>query len=146
MKPGKKTPVADLSQLTANEAVKTKRFWYLWLMLFINVTCGIAILSVASPMAQEIAGLSVTAAATMVGLMGLFNGAGRIGWASISDLIGRPNVYTAFFIIQIAAFILLPTLTHALLFQVALFLIMTCYGGGFAPFRHILAIFSVRSN
>ncbi|WP_018133440.1 L-lactate MFS transporter [Effusibacillus pohliae] len=129
---GAKKVNQDLSQLTANEAVKTRRFWYLWIMLFINVTCGIAILSVASPMAQEIAGMTPIAAATMVGLLGLFNGAGRIGWASVSDYIGRPNVYTAFFVLQIIAFFLLPSSTNALLFQVLLFLIMTCYGGGFA--------------
>ncbi|PLR83588.1 L-lactate MFS transporter [Bacillus sp. V33-4] len=122
----------DLSQLTANEAVKTVRFWALWAMLFINVTCGIAIISVASPMAQDIAGLSAAGAATMVGIMGLFNGFGRIGWASISDYIGRPNVYTAFFAIQTVAFLLLPTTTNALLFQLLIFLILTCYGGGFA--------------
>ncbi|MBA4493799.1 OFA family MFS transporter [Paenactinomyces guangxiensis] len=122
----------DLSELTANEAVKTKRFWYLWLMLFINVTCGIAILAVASPMAQEIAGMTPLAAATMVGLLGLFNGLGRIGWASLSDYIGRPNTYTAFFVIQIIAYFLLPASTNAVLFQILLFLILTCYGGGFA--------------
>ncbi|RKD73396.1 OFA family oxalate/formate antiporter-like MFS transporter [Sinobaca qinghaiensis] len=122
----------DLSQLTANEAVKTRRFWYLWIMLFINVTCGIAILAVASPMAQEIAGLSAAAAATMVGIMGFFNGAGRIAWATISDYMGRPNVYTTFFAIQIVTFFALPSITAAILFQAVLFLIITCYGGGFA--------------
>jgi OFA family oxalate/formate antiporter-like MFS transporter len=129
---GKKKVVSDLSQLTANEAVKTARFWWLWIMLFINITCGIAIISVASPMAQEIAGMSSIAAAAMVGIMGLFNGAGRIGWASLSDYIGRPNTYTAFFVIQIAAFLLLPAVSNALLFQLLIFLILTCYGGGFA--------------
>src|SRR5690625_1260185 len=69
----------DLAQLTANEAIKTKRFWMLWFMLFINITCGIALLSVASPMAQEITGMSAITAATMVGIMGLFNGGGRLG-------------------------------------------------------------------
>ena len=122
----------DLSQLTANEAVKTKRFWYLWLMLFINISCGIAIISVASPMAQEYAGMTVVAAATMVGIMGLFNGGGRIGWASFSDYIGRPTMYTIFFSIQIIAFFLLPTVTNALVFQGIIFLILSCYGGGFA--------------
>ncbi|MBO8162433.1 MAG: OFA family MFS transporter [Brevibacillus sp.] len=129
---GRKRPLTDLSQLTANEAVKTLRFYWLWLMLFINVTCGIAVISVASPMAQEIAGLTPLAAATMVGLMGLFNGLGRIGWASLSDYIGRPNTYTAFFLIQIIAFFLLPTITDALLFQLVVYIILTCYGGGFA--------------
>ncbi len=125
-------PAQDISYLRANEAIKTRRFYLLWLMLFINITCGIAILSVASPMGQEIAGLTAGAAATMVGIMGFFNGAGRLAWASISDYIGRPNVYTIFFIIQIVSFIALPSLTHALIFQAVLFLIMTCYGGGFA--------------
>lgn len=129
---GKKKIVADLSQLTANEAVKTSRFWMLWIMLFINITCGIAIISVASPMAQEIAGMTPIAAATMVGLMGLFNGLGRIGWASLSDFIGRPNTYTTFFVLQIIAFFLLPGVSQALLFQVLIFLILTTYGGGFA--------------
>lgn len=129
---GKKKPLADLSQLTANEAVKTIRFYWLWIMLFINITCGIAIISVASPMAQEIAGMSPMAAATMVGLMGLFNGLGRIGWASLSDYIGRPNTYTLFFVIQVVAFFLLPSVTQALLFQLVVYLILTCYGGGFA--------------
>ncbi|TFE02106.1 L-lactate MFS transporter [Jeotgalibacillus salarius] len=122
----------DLAQLTANEAVKTVRFWALWIMLFINVTCGIAIISVASPMAQSIAGMTAGAAAVMVGIMGVFNGLGRLGWASASDYIGRPNTYTAFFVIQIAAFVLLPNVTNALVFQILIFVILSCYGGGFA--------------
>lgn len=128
----KKTAKRDLVQLTANEAVKTRRFYFLWLMLFINVTCGIAILAVASPMAQEIAGLSAGAAALMVGLMGVFNGGGRLVWASVSDYLGRPNVYTLFFILQIALFLILPSVTQALIFQAMLFVIISCYGGGFA--------------
>ncbi|WP_077617614.1 OFA family MFS transporter [Bacillus sinesaloumensis] len=122
----------DLSQLTANEAIKTKRFYYLWLMLFINVTCGIAIISAASPLAQESVGLTAVAAAALVGVLGAFNGLGRIGWASVSDYLGRPNTYTTFFIIQVIAFPLLPYVSNPLLFQVLLALIYTCYGGGFA--------------
>ncbi|MGB7843707.1 MAG: OFA family MFS transporter [Salinimicrobium sp.] len=118
--------------LTAKQAIKTKRFWYLWFMFFINISCGIAIISVASPMAQEYAGFTVVAAATMVGIMGLFNGGGRIGWASLSDRIGRPATFTAFFLIQILAFLLLPTTGNAIIFQVLIFLIISCYGGGFA--------------
>ena len=129
---GAKQIKQDLAQLTANEAVKTRRFYLLWLMLFINVTCGIAIISVASPMAQEMVGMSVTMAALMVGLNGLFNGAGRIGWASFSDYIGRPNTYTAFFVIQVILFFALPYLSNPVLFMIAMFIIMTCYGGGFS--------------
>jgi OFA family oxalate/formate antiporter-like MFS transporter len=116
----------------ANEAVRTRRFYWLWLMLFINVTCGIAVISVASPMGQEVVGMTAYQAAAMVGLIGLFNGGGRIAWAALSDYIGRSNTYTAFFGIQLAAFFLLPKTSSALLFQGLLFLIMTCYGGGFA--------------
>lgn len=122
----------DLANLTAVEAVKTRRFWMLWVMLFINITCGIALLAVASPMAQELTGMTVTAAAAMVGIMGLFNGAGRIAWASLSDYIGRPNVYTVFFIIQIVAYFALPMIASTLIFSILIYLIMTCYGGGFS--------------
>ena len=129
---GKSKFKEDLSQLTANEAIKTTRFWALWVMLFLNITCGIAILSVASPMAQELVGMSATAAATMVGIMGLFNGSGRLLWASISDYIGRANVYTLFFVIQIVAFFFLPTIISASIFTIIVCIIMSCYGGGFS--------------
>ncbi|MEN6385726.1 MAG: OFA family MFS transporter [Phycisphaerales bacterium] len=129
---GTKKIRSDLSQLTANEAVKTLRFYFLWLMLFINISCGIAIISVASPMGQELAGLSSATAAGMVAIIGLFNGLGRIAWSSISDHIGRPVTWTMFFIIQIVSFLILPKIHNAVLFQIVVFLIMTCYGGGFA--------------
>jgi anti-sigma regulatory factor (Ser/Thr protein kinase) len=103
----------DSLQLTAKEALGTRRFYWLWLMLFINVTCGIAVISVASPMGQEVVGLTPLQAAAMVGLIGLFNGGGRIAWASLSDYIGRANTYTAFFAIQTIAFFLLPQAAHA---------------------------------
>ena len=129
---GKKKANTDLSQLTANEAVMTKRFWYLWTMLFINITCGIAIISAASPMAQEVAGLTPIAAAAMVGFMGIFNGAGRIGWSSLSDYIGRPNTFSLILGIQILAFLIIPNISNAILFQAVVFLIVSCYGGGYA--------------
>ncbi|WP_010282934.1 L-lactate MFS transporter [Bacillus timonensis] len=129
---GAKKLKQDLSQLTANQAIKTKRFYYLWLMLFINTTCGIAIISIASPLAQESIGLTAVAAAALVGVLGAFNGLGRIGWASISDFIGRPNTYTTYFVIQVIAFPLLPNVSNPVLFQILLAVIYTCYGGGFA--------------
>lgn len=132
IKTGKVKALSDLSQLKANEAVKTKRFYYLWLMLFINVTCGIAIISAASPLAQESIGLSAVAAAALVGVLGAFNGLGRIGWASISDFIGRPNTYTVFFSIQVIAFPLLIITDNPVIFQMLLAIIYTCYGGGFS--------------
>ena len=122
----------DMSQLTANEAIKTPRFYYLWLMLFINVTCGIAILSAAKPLAMESIGLTTTEAAALVGVMGIFNGLGRIGWATISDYIGRPNTYTIFFVLQIILFALIPHTSTVILFEIMLAIVYTCYGGGFS--------------
>lgn len=129
---GKKELKEDLAQLTAKEAVRTKHFWMLWTMMLINTSAGIMMISVASPMAQEVVGLSAAAAAAMVGIMGIFNGGGRLGWAAASDYIGRPTVFMIFFIIQIAAFFLLPSVTNALLFQVLILLVVSCYGGGFS--------------
>ena len=122
----------ELAQMTARQAVKTKQFWMLWSMHLINVTSGLMMISVASPMAQEIAGLSVAAAATMVGLMGLFNGGGRLIWAAASDYMGRQNVFVIFFVIQLIAFITLPFTTNVIIFQLFIFLVVSCYGGGFS--------------
>lgn len=129
---GSKKIKDDLSQLNANQAIRTTRFYFLWVMLFINITCGIAIISVASPMGQEMAGLTSVAAAGMVAIIGLFNGLGRICWSGISDHIGRPIAWVLFFVIQIVAFFALPTIRNPLAFQIVIYLIMTCYGGGFA--------------
>jgi len=132
VKAGTKKIKRDLSQATANEAVRTKHFWMLWTMMLINTSAGIMMISVASPMAQNIAGLSAGAAATMVGLMGIFNGGGRLGWAAASDYISRPKVFIIFFIIQLVAFITLPIISSALIFQILIFLVVSCYGGGFS--------------
>ena len=124
--------VQSLYYMTANEAIKTPFFYFLWIMLFINITCGIAIISVASPLAQDLVKLSPTEAAAIVGLMGVFNGLGRIAWASFSDVIGRPATYITFFALQIVLFMVLPKTGSALAFQIILLMIITCYGGGFA--------------
>ncbi len=129
---GKKKVKEDLASLTREEAIKTGRFYGLWIMLFINVTCGIAIISVASPLLQEVVGISALAAASAVGLMGIFNGTGRIVWASVSDYLTRPIVFVLFFVTQIIAFYLLTTVTSIFLFQVLVYYIMMCYGGAFA--------------
>ena len=68
-------------------------------MKLINTSAGIMMISVASPMAQDVVGLSVAGAATLVGIMGIFNGGGRLGWVAVSYYIGRPNVFVISFII-----------------------------------------------
>ncbi len=132
MASGKKEVKKDLRQLTAKEAVKTRQFWMLWSMKLVNTSAGVMMISVASPMAQEVVGLSVAAAATLVGIMGIFNGGGRLGWAAASDYIGRHNVFIIFFTILIVSFITLPLTTNAIIFQVLILLVVSCYGGGFS--------------
>ncbi len=124
--------VAAGPQYTVKEAVKTWQFFALWAVFFINITCGIGLLAVASPMAQEIIKMTPMEAASMVGVIGLLNGLGRIVWSVISDKIGRPNTYVFFFAIEIIAFAMLADVTNSLIFQLLIFIIITCYGGGFS--------------
>ena len=119
-------------QYTAGEAMKDWRFAALWWILFTNITCGIGLLAVASPMAQEVIKMSPLEAASMVGVIGLLNGGGRIAWSTLSDYIGRRNTYVLFFAIQIVAFYMLASVTDSFMFQVLIFIIITCYGGGFS--------------
>ena len=129
---GKKEIKKDLRQLTAREAVKTKHFWMLWTMKLVNTSAGVMMISVASPMSQEVVGLSVAGAATLVGIMGIFNGGGRLGWAAASDYLGRHNVFIIFFTILIVSFVTLPMTTNAIIFQILILLVVSCYGGGFS--------------
>lgn len=129
---GKRKLIPDLAQMTANAALKRAPFYGLWIMMFINISCGIGVIYSASPLAQESIGLTPGEAAAVVGMMAIFNGLGRLGWASFSDFLGRANTYTLFFVVQIAAFYFLPNITSVILFQVVLYLILTCYGGGFS--------------
>ena len=129
---GKRKLIPDLTQMTANAAIKRAPFYGLWIMMFINISCGLGVIYAASPLAQESIGLTPSEAAAVVGMMAIFNGLGRIGWASFSDFLGRANTYTLFFVIEIFAYYFLPDIKSVILFQVVLYLILTCYGGGFA--------------
>ena len=125
-------PTVTGPQYTAKEAMHTWKFAALWWIFFTNITCGIGLLAVASPMAQEVIKMSPLEAASMVGIIGLLNGGGRIAWSTLSDYIGRRNTYVLFFLIQIAAFYMLASVTDSFLFQALIYIIITCYGGGFS--------------
>lgn len=119
-------------QMTANQALKTKTFYLLWFMFFISITCGIALVSAASPMAQELTGMSAATAAVMVGIIGLFNGFGRLVWATLSDYIGRPLTYSLIFVVDMAMFVILIFTHSPFIFAIALSLLLSCYGAGFS--------------
>lgn len=131
--PKKAQSLQPKGEMTAMQAIRTPGFYGLWLMLFINVACGIAVISTAKKMGYEMVRLPIEMASLLVMGISLFNGLGRIIWATFSDFIGRSNTYIAFFIIQIIAFPLLANLTGSpIAFMAVTFLILSCYGGGFA--------------
>ncbi|MEE1326786.1 MAG: OFA family MFS transporter, partial [Streptococcus sp.] len=123
----------QLSQgIGAKKALKTVEFYLLWLILFINISCGLALISVVSPMAQDVAGMTANQAAIIVGLMGIFNGFGRLLWASLSDYIGRPLTFLILFVVNILMTVSLMFLHAPALFTIAMAVLMTCYGAGFS--------------
>lgn len=118
-----------------SEAFRTRQFYLLWAMLFINTTAGIGILAQASPMMQDLFGKTSIQAGVVVSIISLFNAGGRLFWASLSDKIGRRNTYLLFFVLQLPLFLLIPSLAASsnwLAFELAMFAVFTMYGGGFS--------------
>jgi MFS family permease len=144
-----------------NTAVRTPQFWLLWSVLCLNVSAGIGVIGMASPMLQEVFGGKLiqvslplsdlsdeqraqvaTIAAAFAGLLSLFNIAGRILWASFSDVIGRKATYFVFFLLGIALYVSAPIAGDAGrvgLFVVIFCIILTMYGGGFSTIPAYLA-------
>ncbi|MCR6498347.1 OFA family MFS transporter [Shinella sp. CPCC 101442] len=160
-------PVSKSTMITTRhvhlrDAHKTMQFWLIWLVLCLNVSAGIGVIGMASPMLQEIFGgrligqpdlgfsqldteqkMAIAAiAAGFTGLLSLFNIGGRFFWASLSDKIGRKNTYYTFFILGIVLYALAPTLADMgskALFVLAFGIILSMYGGGFATIPAYLA-------
>lgn len=132
---------ATTANFTVAEAMSTWQFWLLWFMLFINVSAGIMIISQASPIAQQLAGMTPIVAAGMVGLISIFNGAGRVFWAWVSDLIGRANVFFLLYAIQAIIFFFLPSVRNLTLFSAMFAVIGLCYGGAFGTMPSFTADF-----
>jgi MFS family permease len=145
-----------------DNAHKTPQFWLIWGVLCLNVSAGIGVIGMASPMLQEIfAGkliglpdvgfnaltgeqkaLIAGIAAGFAGLLSLFNIGGRFFWASLSDYMGRKNTYYCFFLLGIALYASAPTFAaigSKLLFVLAFGIILSMYGGGFATVPAYLA-------
>ena len=123
------------ANVTAANAIRTRSFWALWIVLFCNVTAGIGILEQASPMVQDFFGsVDPVAAAGFVGLLSLANMTGRFVWSSTSDLVGRRRMYAGYLGIGAVAYLLLALFgTSSIVLFVALAaVIISFYGGGFA--------------
>ena len=124
------------ANVSAKQSLHTPQFWFLWTVLFCNVTAGIGILEQAAPMIQDFFPGEVTpaAAAGFVGVLSLANMAGRIIWSSTSDVIGRKPTYMLYLGVGAVAFFFLATAGDAsvLLFVALAAVILSFYGGGFA--------------
>ncbi len=116
---------------TQGEALRTPQWDLLPAILTLSVSAGISLISQAKLSATDIAGFSVTGAATLVGVLAIFNGAGRIVWAGISDRIGRMKTFAAILALQGICLILLPHASGVLLFSALAAIIYLCYGGTF---------------
>jgi len=128
----KNTRTFSLSEITGKEALREKKFYFIWFMMFINISCGIALISEASQIAQMQLDYTPMQAAGIVGLIGAFNGLGRLFWSAFSDFFGRPITFVIFFVIEIFAFFFLAQIGTPALFIGVLMLIITVFGGGFA--------------
>jgi MFS family permease len=131
----KKDKLISNNHVSADNAIKTRQFWQLWIILCLNVTAGIGVLSVASPMIQTVVGVSAVVAGGFVGLLSLFNLLGRIGWSSLSDVIGRKTAYVIYLGLGAMVYFLVPqvaSMGSLLLFVLVWGLIYSMYGGGFS--------------
>ncbi|WNV75325.1 OFA family MFS transporter [Geodermatophilus sp. DSM 44513] len=136
----KKKALVTTDNVSAANAIKTPQFWLLWTVLFCNVTAGIGILEQAAPMIQdffrtgETSTVAAATAAGFVGLLSLFNMAGRIVWSSTSDYIGRKPIYMVYLGVGAVFYVLLATVGSSAtwLFVICAAVILSFYGGGFA--------------
>jgi OFA family oxalate/formate antiporter-like MFS transporter len=116
---------------TQGEALRTPQWYLLMAILALNTAAGISLISQAAASFTDIAGYSAVAAANAVGLLGMFNGGGRIFWAAVSDKTGRMIAFGSMLGLQGVAFLLLPHAHAGALFFILAALIYLCYGGGF---------------
>ncbi|WP_308208423.1 OFA family MFS transporter [Paractinoplanes aksuensis] len=136
----KAKPLVTTASVSAANAIRTRSFWLLWVVLFCNVTAGIGILEQASPMIQDffrtdgVSTVAVAAAGGFVGVLSLFNMAGRFAWSSTSDVIGRKPIYMVYLGVGVVLYLLLATVGDAAtwLFVILAGVILSFYGGGFA--------------
>ena len=114
-------------------ALGTWQWYALWVIFFLNVSAGLAIISDAKAMAASIGGASATLASAFVVMVAVADSTGRLFWPALSDRVGQSAVFLAMFLLQAAAFALLPLFGAGSfgLFCALCFVVLTCYGGGF---------------
>jgi OFA family oxalate/formate antiporter-like MFS transporter len=116
---------------TLGGALKTWQWWALWMLLFLNTSAGISLISQESPIFQELTKATAIVAAGMVGIVSIGNAVGRVFWAWVSDAITRRWTLATMFVLQVCFFWFLPSLSSVALVTAISFAILMCYGGGF---------------
>jgi MFS transporter, OFA family, oxalate/formate antiporter len=116
---------------TLREALKTWQWWALWLLLFLNTSAGISLISQEAPIFEELAKITAITAAGMVGVVSIGNALGRVFWAWASDIFGRRMTFAVMFLLQILLFWILPSFHSITGVTILGFIILMCYGGGF---------------
>jgi OFA family oxalate/formate antiporter-like MFS transporter len=116
---------------TLSEALRTWQWWALWLLLFLNTSAGISVISQESPLFQQLGRVGAVAAASMVGVVSIGNALGRVFWAWASDSITRRATFVVMFLAQAVLFWILPSISSAAMVTLVAFVILMCYGGGF---------------
>ena len=141
---------AQHNDVTPREALGSRQFWLLWLVLCLNVAAGIGVLGQASMLIQEVFARRVgpEAAAGFVGLLSLFNMAGRLGWSAVSDRIGRRRTYFLLLALGSALYAFAPfagPIGGVALFVCCFALIISMYGGGFGAYpAYVADLFGTR--
>lgn len=128
-------PMQTKGSVSADRAIRTPQFWLLWVVLFTNVTAGIGILENAAPMISDyFPHIAAGAAAGFVGLLSLTNMGGRFVWSTVSDWIGRKNIYMIYLGVGLLMYLTIATLgaSSMVVFVLAALIILSFYGGGFA--------------
>ena len=116
---------------TLAQALRTWQWYALWLLLFLNTFAGISIISQEAPIFQELVGVTVVVAASMVGVASIGNAVGRVFWAWVSDSITRRGTFLVMFLLQVALFWSFAGAHTVVTMTVLTFIVLMCYGGGF---------------
>ena len=126
-------------EFTPREMLRTRTFYSIWAVVFVNCFAGLALLGNAIPIYSELTAASATAAATAYGWLSIFNGIGRLVWAMLSDTIGRISALVAAFVMEGASLILLSMTHTALTVSITFACALLCFGGILAIAPAIMA-------
>lgn len=116
---------------TLGEALARWQWWALWMLLFLNASAGISLISQEAPLFEKLATVGAGVAGGMVGAASVGNSVGRIFWAWTSDGITRRWAFAIMLVLEAALFWILPSLAGVGLLTAFSFVILSCYGGGF---------------